>query len=85
MIEPQLAMLGYPELLFIFLIVLLLFGGAKIPELARSLGRGIREFQKAKDGLKDSIDDSLKEDDKKTEKKEEEKKQSDADSQQKKT
>jgi len=48
----------------IFLIVLLIFGGRKIPEIGRSLGRGIREFKKAKDGVAASIegaDDELKE------------------------
>lgn len=48
-------MIGYQELIIIFLIVLLLFGGSKIPELARGLGKGIREFKKAKDGLEDEI------------------------------
>lgn len=47
-------MIGYQELLIIFLIVVLLFGGAKIPELARGLGKGIREFKKAKDGEAES-------------------------------
>jgi sec-independent protein translocase protein TatA len=39
--------LGVPELLVILLIVLILFGSKKIPELARGLGRGIREFKDA--------------------------------------
>ena len=38
--------LGAPELLLIFLIVLLLFGGKKIPELARSAGSSVRELRK---------------------------------------
>ena len=41
---------GPGDLIIILLIVLLLFGGAKIPELARGLGKGIREFNKAKNG-----------------------------------
>lgn len=41
---------GPQELLIILLIVLLLFGGRKIPEIARGLGRGVREFRKARDG-----------------------------------
>ena len=40
---------GHFELLLILFIVLLLFGGKRIPELARGLGRGIREFRHAKD------------------------------------
>ena len=49
-------MLGYQELIVIFLIVLLFFGGSKIPELARGLGKGVREFKKAKDDLQDAIE-----------------------------
>jgi sec-independent protein translocase protein TatA len=41
--------LGVPEIILILLVVLLLFGGKKIPELMRGLGRGIREFNDAKD------------------------------------
>ena len=39
--------LGAPELLIILLLVLVLFGGAKLPSLARSLGEAKREFEKA--------------------------------------
>jgi sec-independent protein translocase protein TatA len=38
--------LGLPELLIIFLIIVLLFGARKIPDLARGLGEGIRNFRK---------------------------------------
>jgi sec-independent protein translocase protein TatA len=41
--------LGAPELLIILLIVLLVFGGAKLPKLARSLGEAQREFKKGTD------------------------------------
>jgi sec-independent protein translocase protein TatA len=43
--------IGAPELLIILVLVLLVFGGAKLPKLARSLGQAQREF---KDGLTDS-------------------------------
>ena len=46
----MLAFLGHWEIILIVLALLLLFGGRKIPELARGLGTGIREFQQ---GLKD--------------------------------
>ena len=49
-------MIGYQELIIIFVIILLLFGGSKIPELARGLGKGIREFKKAKDDIRDAIE-----------------------------
>jgi len=39
--------IGFPELLVILFIVLLLFGANKIPEIARSLAKGIKEFKKA--------------------------------------
>jgi len=42
--------LGMPEILLIALVVLLLFGGSKIPELMRGLGKGVSEFKK---GVKD--------------------------------
>lgn len=44
-------MLGTAEILVIFFVILLLFGGKKLPELARSLGKGIREFKLATQGL----------------------------------
>lgn len=45
-----LAALGTPEILVILAVVLLLFGGKKIPELMRGLGKGVREFKDGKDG-----------------------------------
>jgi sec-independent protein translocase protein TatA len=51
--------LGAPELLIILLIVLLLFGGAKLPKLARSLGEASKEFKKGIDdkGKDEKTDD----------------------------
>lgn len=46
-----LAALGGMEIAVILLIVLLLFGGRKIPELMRGLGKGIKEFKDGKDGV----------------------------------
>jgi sec-independent protein translocase protein TatA len=53
--------LGAPELIIILLIVLLLFGGAKLPKLARSLGEASREFKKGIDD-KDKDKDEKKDD-----------------------
>ncbi|HIU55916.1 MAG TPA: twin-arginine translocase TatA/TatE family subunit [Candidatus Gallibacteroides avistercoris] len=50
--------IGGPELIIIALIVLLLFGGKKIPELMKGLGKGVRNF---KDGLKD-VEDEINKD-----------------------
>ncbi|MCH5683255.1 twin-arginine translocase TatA/TatE family subunit [Niabella sp. W65] len=44
--------LGTNEIIIIMVIVLLLFGGRKIPELMRGLGKGVREFNDAKDNVK---------------------------------
>ncbi|HEY9561950.1 MAG TPA: twin-arginine translocase TatA/TatE family subunit [Anseongella sp.] len=52
--------LGAGEIIVIALIVLLLFGGRKIPELMRGLGRGVREFKDAQDGIKEELDESVK-------------------------
>lgn len=42
---------GGSEWIFIILAVIILFGGRKIPELAKGLGKGMREFKEAKEGL----------------------------------
>lgn len=46
-----LAALGTPEIILILGAVLLLFGGKKIPELMKGLGKGVREFNKGKEGV----------------------------------
>jgi sec-independent protein translocase protein TatA len=50
--------LGVPELLIILLVVLLLFGSKRIPDLARGLGKGIREFKDAASGAASKDKDS---------------------------
>ena len=45
------AILGTPEIIIIAVVVLLLFGGKKIPELMRGLGKGVKEFKDGKDGV----------------------------------
>lgn len=47
--------LGGQELIIIGIIILVLFGGRKIPELMRGLGKGIREFKDASEGTKEDI------------------------------
>lgn len=51
------------EWLWLILIIVLLFGGKKLPELARGLGKGIREFNDAKQGVKEEIENGLKDKD----------------------
>jgi sec-independent protein translocase protein TatA len=53
-----LGVLGTNEIIIILVIVLLLFGGRKIPELMRGLGKGVREFNDAKNNVKKEIEDS---------------------------
>ncbi|MBD0402376.1 MULTISPECIES: twin-arginine translocase TatA/TatE family subunit [unclassified Flammeovirga] len=56
------------EWVIIGLVVLLLFGAKRIPELARGIGSGIREFKDAKNQISDEIEKGIKEEDKKEEK-----------------
>lgn len=49
-------MIGGWELIVILFVVLILFGGKKLPEFARNLGKGVREFKKASQGIVDEID-----------------------------
>jgi sec-independent protein translocase protein TatA len=51
-----------PQGIFILLIILLLFGAKKLPELARGMGKAIKEFQKAKDEFSDELHKSSKTD-----------------------
>ncbi|MFO7977370.1 MAG: twin-arginine translocase TatA/TatE family subunit [Bacteroidales bacterium] len=46
-LSTMIGMIGTQEILIIFIIVLLLFGGRKIPELMRGLGKGMKEFKTA--------------------------------------
>ncbi len=56
---------GIAELSIILLIVLLLFGAKKLPEIARSLAKSIKEFKDAGKGIRDEIEESVKEEAKK--------------------
>jgi TatA/E family protein of Tat protein translocase len=52
--------IGLPELIIIFVVALLVFGPKKLPDLAKSLGRGLAEFKKASEDLKTSIETDMK-------------------------
>ena len=58
------AMPGGSEWIFIILAVLILFGGRKIPEFMRGIGKGIREFNDAKSNVKKEIEEGINEKDK---------------------
>ena len=53
--------LGMPEIIMISAVVLLLFGGKKIPELMRGIGQGMREFNTAKSNLKSELEEGMRE------------------------
>ncbi len=55
--------LGMPELIVIFIIALIIFGPRKLPELGRSLGRGIAEFKKATTELQAKLEDEIERED----------------------
>ena len=52
--------IGMPELIVILVIALIVFGPQKLPDLARSLGKGLAEFKKATEDFKQSVEDEVK-------------------------
>lgn len=58
--------LGFQELLIIGVVILVMFGGRKIPEFMKGLGKGIREFNDAKNNVKKEIEEGIKEKDDKS-------------------
>ena len=54
--------LGGWEVLLILLVVLIMFGAKRIPELARGMGRGLREFKDATRDIKDELEESVNDD-----------------------
>jgi len=59
--KPELLAFGTNEMIIIVIVVLLLFGGRKIPELMRGLGKGVREFNDAKNNVRREIEDNVNE------------------------
>jgi len=62
----MLGSLGMPELIVIFIIALVIFGPRKLPELGRSLGRGIAEFKKATTELQNTLEQEINADEQRT-------------------
>lgn len=58
--NPLLFNLGAPEIIIIALLVILLFGGKKIPELMKGLGKGIKSFKDGTKGIDDDLDNDKK-------------------------
>jgi sec-independent protein translocase protein TatA len=55
-------MLGWPEIVMILVVVLILFGAKKLPELAKGLGSGIKEFKKATRDVQEDIQRAIEDD-----------------------
>lgn len=53
--------IGFQEMLIILVVVLIFFGPKRLPDLAKSLGKGIAEFKKASDEVRKGIEDAVKE------------------------
>jgi sec-independent protein translocase protein TatA len=51
--------IGFPELLIILAIALLIFGPKKLPEVGRSIGRALREFRRTSDEIKERLEDEI--------------------------
>ena len=58
--------LGFPELIIIFVVALLVFGPRKLPELGRSLGKGLSEFKRASNDLRQTLDDEIRDEERRT-------------------
>jgi len=62
--EPHIylaGMIGAQEIILILVVILLLFGGRKIPELMRGLGKGVKEYKKAVNGVEDELSNATEE------------------------
>lgn len=57
----KLLMIGYTEIVLIVVLVILLFGGKKIPELMRGIGKGVKSFRDGMDGKAEPEDDKTEE------------------------
>jgi TatA/E family protein of Tat protein translocase len=58
--------LGFPELIIIFVVALIVFGPRKLPELGRSLGKGLAEFKRTSNELRHTLDDEIREEERRT-------------------
>lgn len=61
MINSSILFISGPEIVIVFVFVLLLFGSQKIPEVAKGLGKGLKEFKKATEDIKREINNNSNE------------------------
>jgi TatA/E family protein of Tat protein translocase len=54
--------IGFPEILVILAVALLIFGPKKLPEIGKSIGRALREFRKTSDDIKEKIEEEIQAD-----------------------
>ena len=57
--------IGFPEMVVILIVALIIFGPRKLPELGRSLGRSINEFKRASNELRTTLDEEIRSEEKK--------------------
>jgi TatA/E family protein of Tat protein translocase len=55
--------IGFPELIIIFAVALLVFGPKKLPEVGRSIGKALREFRRTTDEIKEKLEEEIQADD----------------------
>ena len=60
LLEERMGPLGVPELIIIFVVALLVFGPRKLPELGKSLGRGLSEFRRASNELRNTLEEEVR-------------------------
>jgi len=61
-VKSLLRNIGFPEILVILAIALLIFGPKKLPEIGKSIGRALREFRKTSDDIKEKIEEEIQAD-----------------------
>jgi len=58
--EDKVGSIGVPEMIFVFVLALLIFGPRKLPELGRNLGKALTEFRRASNELRSTVEDEMR-------------------------